>query len=160
MRGAKERRRSCSAEFGEAVLWKRKRKGNHLGKLTCMWSEGIYLGVKASSGEFMIGTARGVWTTRTVRRRPIEDRWSPASAKLVGGVPWFEKREDLEESDEETELVFRPMTAEEREEEDRLYAEPEVRSFPISRRDLETYGYTSTFWLPIISRRRTCARTY
>ena len=104
---------------------------------------GNLFGVKASSGELMIGTPRGVWTTRIVRRRPKEDRWSPLTAKMVGGVPWFEKREDLEESDEERELVFRPMTAEEREEEDRLYGEPEARSFPISRSDLEIYGYSS-----------------
>ena len=34
-----------SFEFGEAIYWKRKRKGNHRGKLTCMWSGGMYLGV-------------------------------------------------------------------------------------------------------------------
>ena len=27
-------------EFGEAVLWKRKRVGGALGRMTCLWEEG------------------------------------------------------------------------------------------------------------------------
>ena len=91
----------------------------------------------------MIGSAQGVWTTRDARRRRIEVRWSLLSAKLVGGAPWVEKTEDLGESGDERELVFRPMTAEEREEEGRFYADPGARSFRISRRDLEIHGYSA-----------------
>ena len=55
-------------EFGEGVLWKRKRAGGPLGKLTCMWEDGVFLGVKGSIGELIVGDQRGVWLTRTVRR--------------------------------------------------------------------------------------------
>ena len=36
-------------EFGEAVMWKRRLQGGPLGKLSCLWSDGIYLGVKGST---------------------------------------------------------------------------------------------------------------
>ena len=61
-------------EFGEGVLWKRKREGGPLGKLTCMWGDGVFLGVKGSIGEMIVGDSKGVWVTRTVRRKPLEER--------------------------------------------------------------------------------------
>ena len=47
---AYERLKGKSAEvqgmaFAEGILWKRKRAGGPLGKLTCMWEDGIYPGV-------------------------------------------------------------------------------------------------------------------
>ena len=74
-------------EFGEGVLWKRKRKGGPLGKLTCMWEDGIYLGMKGTTGELIVGTKEGIWRTRTVRGKPFEDRWRRGNLELVGGVP-------------------------------------------------------------------------
>eukprot|EP00974_Lingulodinium_polyedra_P131901 11219579-Lingulodinium_polyedra.AAC.1 len=66
-------------EFGEAVLWKRRREGRPLGKLTCMWEDGVFLGVKGSAGEIIVGGKRGVCVTKTVRRKPEEERWSRTS---------------------------------------------------------------------------------
>ena len=62
-------------EFGEAVMWKRRREGGPLGKLSCMWEDGVYLGVKGVTGELLVGNAGGVWLTRTARRKPEEERW-------------------------------------------------------------------------------------
>ena len=56
--------------FAEGTLWKRKRAGGPLGKLTCMWEDGIYLGVKATTAEVIVGNRNGVWLTRTVRENP------------------------------------------------------------------------------------------
>ena len=47
-RTAYERRKGTPAktfglEFGEAVLWKRKPTGGHLGKLMCLWEDGAFL---------------------------------------------------------------------------------------------------------------------
>ena len=56
-------------EFGEGVLWKRRREGGPLGKLTCMWEDGIFLGVKGGTGEMIVGDGKGVWRTRTMRRK-------------------------------------------------------------------------------------------
>ena len=52
--------------FAEGILWKRKRAGGPLGKLTCMWEDGIYLGVKATTAEVIVGNRNGVWLTRVV----------------------------------------------------------------------------------------------
>ena len=58
-------------EFGEEILWRRKPLGNHLAKLACLWENGVFLGVKATSGELVVGDAKGVWTSRTIHRRPV-----------------------------------------------------------------------------------------
>ena len=47
-------------EFGEGAWWKKRREGGPLAKLTCMWQDGIYLGVKGSTGEVIIGDEKGV----------------------------------------------------------------------------------------------------
>ena len=46
------------------------------------------MGVKATTGEIIVGTMKGIWRTRSVRRKPEEDRWSVDNMSLVGGVPW------------------------------------------------------------------------
>ena len=58
-------------EFGDAVCWKGLREGGPLGKLSCMWEDGIFLGVKGTTGEIIVGDKKGVQRTRTVRmKRP------------------------------------------------------------------------------------------
>ena len=41
-----------------------------------------------TTGEIIVGDKKGVWRTRTVRRKTIEERWDPATLQLVGGAPW------------------------------------------------------------------------
>ena len=86
--------RTYGLEFGEAVLWKRRKVGGALGKLTSLWGDGVFLGVKGKSGEFIIGDAKGCWRTRTVARKPVDERWTIASADMVVGVPWNQHDED------------------------------------------------------------------
>ena len=71
-------------EFGEGVMFKRKPIGKGLGKLSTMWEEGVYLGVRALSGELIVGTAKGVWRTRTMHRKTVEERWDCFNADRVG----------------------------------------------------------------------------
>ena len=63
-------------EFGEQVLWKRRPEGGPLGKLTCLWDDGVFLGTKATTGDLIIGDERGIWKTRTTRRKPETERWT------------------------------------------------------------------------------------
>lgn len=51
----KGKAKTMGFEFGDSVLWQRKPSGGHLGKLTCLWEDGIYLGVKAGTGEIIVG---------------------------------------------------------------------------------------------------------
>ena len=53
--------------------------GGALGKLSVMWQEGVYLGVKGKSGEILVATEDGVWKTRSVQRRPFDDEFVPNS---------------------------------------------------------------------------------
>ena len=75
-------------EFGEGVMWKRRRQGGPLRKLTCMWEDGIYLGVKGTTGELIAGDEKEVWRTRTVRNKMLGERWASENSEMVGGVPW------------------------------------------------------------------------
>ena len=46
-------------EIGEAVLWRRKKAGGALAKLTSLWEDGIFLGVMGKSNELIIGDGNG-----------------------------------------------------------------------------------------------------
>ena len=63
-------------------------RGGPLGKLTCMWEDGVFLGVKGTTGEIIVGAKNGIWVTRTVRRKPEEERWNRTSIEMVVGAPW------------------------------------------------------------------------
>ena len=54
-------------EFGEAIWWKRKREGGALGKLTSMWNDGVYIGIKGKSCEFCVSDGTGAWKTQTIK---------------------------------------------------------------------------------------------
>ena len=125
-------------EFGEAVLWKRKPAGGALGKLTCMWEDGVYLGVRGRSGEIIVGDKKGVWKTRTVQRKPVQDRWTQESASMVVGVPWRTSEDDGNADGEKLEVMKLP--------EELIKAEREVmeesvpRRFRIGKEDLLEHG--------------------
>ena len=42
--------KTLGLEFGESVLWKRRPVGGALAKLTCLWEDGIFLGIKGEVG--------------------------------------------------------------------------------------------------------------
>ena len=68
------------AQFGEKILYKPlKLSGHHRGN-----TEDTFL---LRSDEILIGTARGVIKTRTLRRRIEEEQWDPEFAKSIKGEP-------------------------------------------------------------------------
>ncbi len=56
-----------------------------LAKLDSVWEGGVFLCYRGNSGEIIVGTARGVYRTRTAQRKPEEHRWSKSSLDMVGG---------------------------------------------------------------------------
>ena len=74
--------------IGEAVLWRRKKVGEALGKLTSLCEDGIFLGVMGNSGELIVGDGKGLWKTRTVHHKPHSARWDPKTIDLVRHPPW------------------------------------------------------------------------
>jgi len=79
--------KTSGLEFGEGILFKQKNLKGQLGKLDLTWLDGIYLGVKGLSGEIIVGTETGAWRTRTVRRKPEQERWKTENSKTIGGIP-------------------------------------------------------------------------
>ena len=86
IRGSKSSRNI--AQFGEKVLYKPlKLSGHHRGNMEDTFLDGIFLGMRLRSDEILIGTARGVIKTRTLRRRVEEEQWDPEFARSVKGEP-------------------------------------------------------------------------
>ena len=76
IRGSKSSRNI--AEFGEKILYKPlKLSGHHRGNMEDTFLDGIFLGMRLRSDEILLGTARGVIKTRTLRRRVEEEQWDP-----------------------------------------------------------------------------------
>ena len=60
----------------------------HRYKYDSRWFEGVFLGFKGLTNEFLIGTPEGVKTVRTIRRKPIEERWDIDKLNKFKGLPW------------------------------------------------------------------------
>ena len=83
------------------------------GKARFHVDDGVYLGVRGKSGELMVGNRSGVWKTRTLRRKPSEDRWTQRAAELVVGVPWRTSDDDPKIDGERREVtVLEPVEKE------------------------------------------------
>ena len=136
------RARLPGMEFGEAVLWKRKREGGPLGKLACMWEDGIFLGVKGTTGEMIVGDKKGVWRTRTVRTKTVEERWNPKTLELIGGVPWRVDGGEGDGEDLKTEVTVMDEHYKERVREGAT-GEAIPRRMYIKKSDVEEHGYTA-----------------
>ena len=81
-RGSKSSRNI--AQFGEKLLYKPlKLSGHHRGNMEDTFLDGTLLGMRLRSDEILIGTARGVIKTRTLRRRVEEERWDPEFARSI-----------------------------------------------------------------------------
>ena len=86
IRGSKSSRNI--AQFGEKILYKQlKLSGHHRGNMEDSFLDGIFLGMRLRSDEILIGTARGVIKTRTLRRRVEEEQWDHEFAKSIKGEP-------------------------------------------------------------------------
>ena len=139
--------KSMGIEFGEGVLWRRKPVGGALGKLTVLWGEGVFLGVKGRTGEFVIGDAKGIWKTRTIQRTPAGSRWDPKNAELIRGVPWNTSEQDEKADGDKLEVI--KITPDEAEAANPADKKEHFGNIPVPRRvkigksDLLEHGYTA-----------------
>ena len=51
------------------------------------WHDGVFLGLRTVSCEYLVGAKEGVFLPRTVRKVPVEKRWAD-NLSFVIGVPW------------------------------------------------------------------------
>jgi hypothetical protein len=109
--------------------------------MTCLWKEGVFVGVRGQSGEIAISTKDGVFNTRTVQRRPQDERWSATSVDEVAWVPWWLNEADPKCDGEKLETV---KLSEKAVVEERVEAERAVPTrFAISKDDLLKHGYSA-----------------
>ena len=48
----------------------------------------MFWGFKGLTNEFLIGTPDGVKAVRTIRRKPVSDRWNIEALNNFKGLPW------------------------------------------------------------------------
>ena len=92
IRGSKSSRNI--AQFGEKILYKPlKLSGHHRGNMEDTFLDGIFLGMRLRSHEILIGTARGIIKTRTLRRRVEEEQWDPHHQRRTStACSWDQQR--------------------------------------------------------------------
>ena len=82
--------------FANGMLWKRRRAAGPLGKLTCMRDDGVYLGIKATTGEVFVVNWNGVWLARTFRRKTATERWERTNLEIIVAVLWRMNEDDAQ----------------------------------------------------------------
>ena len=129
--------------FGEIVDYRRRAKS----KLDARWQEGVYLGLRLTSSEKIIGTPSGILVVQSIRRKPADKQFNLEMLKAVKGTPWQPNPEKSPNADADrlpepiaiepvvapAELPPQPGQAE------RL---PTYRRMYIRQSDLERIGYT------------------
>jgi hypothetical protein len=76
------------AEFGEAVFFRGDKVASRFAKLDPLWNEGVFLGIRGPTGEAVIATSTGIAKARSIRRRPLGERWDSCNASLITFLPW------------------------------------------------------------------------
>ena len=126
--------------FGEAIEYL---KRGH--KFEAQWTKGIFLGVKDTTTEKIVGNSTGVFTVQSIRRKPEEDRYDSELLKSITGIPWDPQaireepaiaapREPVIASPSGEALVQPPAIDDKKRKLRRLY---------ITKKDLEKFGYTA-----------------
>ena len=69
-----------------------RRENPHLSLVSPKREYGIFVGVRARSGELWVAMPEGARKVRAVRRTAIQERWSTDSIGWVKRVPWHRYR--------------------------------------------------------------------
>jgi hypothetical protein len=124
-------------------LWKRRAVGGALAKATCLWEDGIFLGVRGASGEIIVGDEKGVWKTRSIQRKPPSERWAEGALEVVRHVPWRVSDDDPNVDGEKLQLEGTSRKLEEPEVQLQKDVVVAPNRFMIRKEDLETHGYSA-----------------
>ena len=126
----------------EKLLWKRRPIGNALAKAVCMWDDGVFLGIKGTTNGIIVGTKADIFRTRSVARKPMQERWDTDNLDLLGVVPWRKSDDDPNVDGEK--LEGREMTQEEKDELKEMIEFKKIipRRFSIRVQDIDKHGVT------------------
>ena len=74
-------------EFGECVHFQ-PLDHSKLGKAELRWMDGVFLGIRLSSGEKLIGNEEGIFKVRSIRRKLESERWDLKQLDQISSFPW------------------------------------------------------------------------
>ena len=75
-------------KFGECI-WYLKPKSKGKAKAECRWENGVFLGIRDESGEYIVGAPGGAIKVRSIRRKGSEEeRWNWEEFNGIKGTPW------------------------------------------------------------------------
>ena len=129
--------------FGEVVDYRRRAKS----KLDARWQEGIYLGLRLTSTEKIIGTPSGILVVQSIRRKPEDKQFDLERLKAVKGTPWQPNPDKSAGADADRlpePIVIEPVAAPAEIPPPPVPADrsQSYRRMYIRQSDLDTFGYT------------------
>ena len=57
-------------------------------KLEVRWSDGIFLGIRRTTSEKLVGTEQRIFVVQSIRRKPDGEQWCRAQVMALKGTPW------------------------------------------------------------------------
>ena len=113
------------------------------GKAEIRWRDGVFLGLKLTSGEKLVGTPEGVLKVRTVRRKLESKRWDARHIEALTSFPW---KPCIQSEDDKVlirpPVAIQPSNADKQEVQLQRDTELAPRTLSIQRKDLVKYGCT------------------
>ena len=98
-------------EFGERVLWRKRRTQDMNVVLDARWAEGIWLGRRWGTISHRVAIGNEVIEVRAVQRRPLPERWSKEALEQIRAVPWRNPAPPIAEAPM---VVLPPLPADDR----------------------------------------------
>ena len=105
----------------------------------------MFLGVRESTTEKIVGAADGIFVAQSIRRKPEGERYSAALVKGIRGLPRMPKPEGEKVVELPEPITLRPEMPEvpaEPAQKDKRVGQQYKKQY-IVKKDLEKYGYTA-----------------
>ena len=107
------------------------------------WMNGVFLGIRLSSSEELVGNEDGIFKVRSVTRKLESDKWDVSQLEKISSFPW--KPYQASEDDRlhiRPPIPAAPKGVSDQEVERTHDGEPTQRPFSIQRRDIVNFCYT------------------
>ena len=126
-------------EFGECIQCQ-PLDAHKVGAHNLRYVPGVWLGIRPQTSEVSVGTDKGVFKARSIRRMSDDSKWSAEAISNIKGTPW--KPCDFDDSDKIRVRMPEPADDINHDEWKGRGSDQEPRKMAIMKRDLEKYGYT------------------
>ena len=125
--------------FGERVEYRRRTRH----KLDQRWRPGIFLGIRRSTSEKIVGDADGIFVVQSTRRQDEVARWGGTLLLSVRGTPW-QSTPGRDDTELPKPIVLHPELPEvEAKPAEPFHRAVATRRLYTTRKDLDKFGYTA-----------------